>query len=143
MLNKQLSGLLVDQLLHLLRFRNQDFQEVTIELPGLPALRFATAYGFRNIQNIVPKVKRGKLPYDFVEVMACPSGSHTIWITHTHTPFYGPLDFVRDNPVSWYQTSKTNLDLLEQKIVSGSGISLAICKSAPHCRQVTMPAPDH
>jgi len=55
---------------------------VTVELPGLPALRFAFAYGFRNIQNIVPKVKRGKLPYDFVEVMACPSGRHTVCIKY-------------------------------------------------------------
>jgi len=30
---------------------------------------------------------------------------------------------------------KTNLDLLEQEIVSGSGICWAICKSAPHSRQ--------
>ena len=35
---------------------------------------------------------------------------------------------------------KTNLDLLEQEIVSGSGISWAICKSAPRPRQVTTPA---
>jgi len=27
--------------------------------------------------------------------------------------------------------------------VSGSGISWAICKSAPHPRQITMPAPHH
>ena len=65
---------IVTFILFLLCFRNQDLQEVTIELPGLPSLKFATAYGFRNIQNIVPKIKRGKLPYDFVEVMACPSG---------------------------------------------------------------------
>jgi len=30
---------------------------------------------------------------------------------------------------------KTNLDLREQEIVSGSGICWAICKSAPHTRQ--------
>jgi len=30
------------------------------------------------------------------------------------------------------QEGKTNLDLLEQEIVSGSGICWAICKSAPH-----------
>jgi len=30
---------------------------------------------------------------------------------------------------------KTNLDLLEQEIVSGSGICWATCKSAPHPRQ--------
>jgi len=31
--------------------------------------------------------------------------------------------------------------LLEQETVSGSGTSWAICKSAPRCRQITMPAP--
>ena len=33
--------------------------------------------------------------------------------------------------------------LLKQEIVSGSGISWAICKSAPRSRQITMPAPHH
>ena len=33
--------------------------------------------------------------------------------------------------------------LLEQEIVSGSGISLPICKSAPPSRQITMPASHH
>ena len=42
--------------------------------------------------------------------------------------------------VSRYQKGKTrkvktNLDLLEQEIVSGSGICWAMCKSAPHPRQ--------
>jgi len=32
--------------------------------------------------------------------------------------------------VSRYQKGKTNLDLLEQELVSGSGITWAICKSA-------------
>jgi len=35
------------------------------------------------------------------------------------------------------------MDLLEQETVSGSGISRAICKSAPHPRQITMPASHH
>ena len=35
------------------------------------------------------------------------------------------------NQVNWNQKGKTNLDLLEQEIVNGSGISWAICKSAP------------
>jgi len=41
--------------------------------------------------------------------------------------------------VSRYQKGKTkvktNLDLLEQEIVSGIGICWAICKSAPHPRK--------
>ncbi|KAK3782930.1 hypothetical protein RRG08_016309 [Elysia crispata] len=54
--------------------RNQDFQEVTVSAEGKPPLKFALAYGFRNIQNIVQRVKRGKCTYQFVEIMACPSG---------------------------------------------------------------------
>ena len=33
--------------------------------------------------------------------------------------------------------------LLKQETVSGSGISWAICKSAPGSRQITTPAPHH
>ncbi|XP_019646366.1 PREDICTED: cytosolic Fe-S cluster assembly factor narfl-like isoform X1 [Branchiostoma belcheri] len=54
--------------------RNKDFKEVTLEVEGKVVLKFALAYGFRNIQNMVQKIKRGKSPYQFVEVMACPSG---------------------------------------------------------------------
>ncbi|XP_066546405.1 cytosolic Fe-S cluster assembly factor narfl [Amia ocellicauda] len=54
--------------------KNKDFQEVTLEKDGAVLLRFALAYGFRNIQNLVQKLKRGKSHYHFVEVMACPSG---------------------------------------------------------------------
>nr|XP_034363339.1 nuclear prelamin A recognition factor isoform X2 [Arvicanthis niloticus] len=52
--------------------RNKDFHEVTLEKNGEVLLRFAAAYGFRNIQNMVLKLKKGKLPYHFVEVLACP-----------------------------------------------------------------------
>jgi len=48
------------------------------------------------------------------------------------------LAFVRD-----YQKGKTNVDLLEQKIVSGSGISWATCKFAHCSRQITMPVLHH
>ncbi|XP_029433424.1 cytosolic iron-sulfur assembly component 3 [Rhinatrema bivittatum] len=54
--------------------KNKDFQEVTLEQDGKILLQFALAYGFRNIQNLVQKLKRGKCPYHYVEVMACPSG---------------------------------------------------------------------
>jgi len=42
--------------------------------------------------------------------------------------------------VSRYQKGKTNLDLLQQEIVSGSGINWAICKPA---WQITKPASHH
>ncbi|NXO27036.1 NARF factor, partial [Cisticola juncidis] len=54
--------------------KNKDFQEVTLEKDGETVLRFAAAYGFRNIQNMVLKLKKGKFLYHFVEVLACPGG---------------------------------------------------------------------
>ncbi|XP_059965742.1 nuclear prelamin A recognition factor-like [Mesoplodon densirostris] len=53
---------------------NKDFQEVTLEKSGEVLLRFAAAYGFRNIQDVVLKLKKGKFPYHFVEVLACAGG---------------------------------------------------------------------
>nr|XP_020843205.1 nuclear prelamin A recognition factor isoform X2 [Phascolarctos cinereus] len=52
--------------------KNKDFQEITLEKNGEIVLRFAAAYGFRNIQNMILKLKKGKFPYHFVEVLACP-----------------------------------------------------------------------
>ena len=54
--------------------RNNDLQELTLTVDGQKKLKFALAYGFRNIQNIVPKIKQKRCPYDLVEIMACPSG---------------------------------------------------------------------
>ena len=58
------------------RARNPDLREVTLEVGGVTVLRFATAYGFRNIQNVVRRCKAGVGAggYHFVEIMACPSG---------------------------------------------------------------------
>jgi len=63
-----------------------------------------------------------------------------IWQQQQH-PFNGPL--FGATRVSRYQKGKTNRDLLKQEIVSGSGISGAICKYAPRCRQITMPSLHH
>jgi len=56
--------------------KNQDFKEVILTNPsdGKVLLKFAIANGFRNIQNLVQKMKRKRCDYDFVEIMACPSG---------------------------------------------------------------------
>ncbi|CAB1448074.1 unnamed protein product [Pleuronectes platessa] len=70
---KQLFGEEVKELTYK-TLKNKDFQEVTLEKDGVVLLSFASTYGFRNIQNLVQKLKRGKSPYHFVEVMACPSG---------------------------------------------------------------------
>lgn len=54
--------------------RNPDFQEAELKRNDQVLLKFAIINGFRNIQNIVQKVKRSKCLYDYVEIMACPCG---------------------------------------------------------------------
>ncbi|KTW26678.1 hypothetical protein T552_02686 [Pneumocystis carinii B80] len=60
--------------------RNNDMREYVLKGPNDTVLRMATCYGFRNIQNLIRKLKTKKnrisqeTGYDFVEVMACPSG---------------------------------------------------------------------
>jgi len=67
--------------------------------------------------------------------------SHTC--THTHIHFTALWTLSGISLVSRYQKGKTNLDFTEQETVSGSGISWAICKSAPHPKQITTPASHH
>ena len=68
-----------DQPLPYMQGRNADISEVLLLPPDAaagtePLLRFGKIYGFRNIQSLMLKMKRGKAVYDFVEIMACPSG---------------------------------------------------------------------
>ena len=65
---------------------------------------------------------------------------HSLNNTHTQ-PLNGP--FSGTTQVSRYQKGKSIWILLKQEIVSDSGISWAICKSAPSSRQTTAPAPHH
>jgi len=46
-------------------------------------------------------------------------------------------------PLASLKSRLVYLILLKQETVSGSGISWAICKSAPSSRQITTPAPHH
>ena len=70
--------------------------------------------------------------------------SFSLRYTHTHTHTHLMALFLglsgcagtrKVKPVIWI--------LLKQERVSGSGISLAVCKSAPCSRQITTPAPHH
>ncbi|KAL9553105.1 hypothetical protein MBANPS3_003448 [Mucor bainieri] len=55
--------------------KNADVKEYSLVAEdGRILLRFATAYGFRNIQNVVRKIKSGSSNYHYIEVMACPGG---------------------------------------------------------------------
>jgi len=53
--------------------------------------------------------------------------------------FMSPWTVSGTTQVSRYQKGKTNLDLLEQEIVSDSGISWAICKSAQTNNHASIP----
>lgn len=55
--------------------RNADFRELLLQDDqGNVLLRFASAYGFRNIQTLMRKIKQRKCEYDYIEIMACPGG---------------------------------------------------------------------
>ncbi|KAJ3697172.1 hypothetical protein LUZ61_000877 [Rhynchospora tenuis] len=71
---KELFNVEVNDPVEFRTLRNSDFREAVLEVDGKQVLKFALCYGFRNLQNIVSKVKRGKCEYHFIEVMACPSG---------------------------------------------------------------------
>jgi len=79
--------------------------------------------------NSPPNLKQKKFAVEL-------TGKVTRYHTHTHNRFMALLDPVQDHPGEptperQNQEVKTNRDLLEQEIVGGSGISWAICNSAP------------
>jgi len=93
--------------------------EVPLHFPILQARsHFHAAYYFAHNFCTIKVHKSHKIPQTLLNV----------WTKIRH-PFNGPLSGTTQ--VSSYQKGKTNLDLLEQEKVNGSGISLAICKSAP------------
>uniref|UniRef100_A0A673AQS2 Iron hydrogenase small subunit domain-containing protein n=1 Tax=Sphaeramia orbicularis TaxID=375764 RepID=A0A673AQS2_9TELE len=70
---KELFGLDVHEITYK-TLRNRDFQEVTLERDGETLLQFAAVYGFRNIQTLVHRMRKGHVPYQLVEVLSCPGG---------------------------------------------------------------------
>jgi len=59
-----------------INLKNPDFREAVLKKNDQVLLKFAIINGFRNIQNIVQKMKRNKCVYDYVEIMACPCGNY-------------------------------------------------------------------
>lgn len=49
-------------------------KEIHLTLPDGKKVILAYIYGFKNIQNLVRKIKTNKIQYHYCEVMACPSG---------------------------------------------------------------------
>ena len=69
--------------------------------------------------------------------------SLTYLLTYTHTHTRLTALFSGTTQVSLTRKVKPLWILLKQETVSGSGISWAICKSAPRSRQISTPAPHH
>ena len=65
----------------------------------------------------------------------------TLQLTSNTHPFNGPFPGIRRSAGT--RKVKPIWILLEQETVSGSGISWAVCKSAPRSRQITTLAPHH
>ena len=66
--------------------KNNDYVEMSLLIDGECKLKFAKAYGFRNIQSVVQKIKKRTCAYQFVEIMACPLGNTIITTTNTTNP---------------------------------------------------------
>jgi len=77
---------------------------------------------------------------------ACVCGCVVLFVRtgYTHTQPFNGLFPGRDYPgLAGTRKVKPIWILLKQETVSGSGISWAVCKSAPRSTQTTTPAPDH
>ena len=70
--------------------------------------------------------------------------SKSLYLQHYYN-YYNHLTALCPGLPGWAGTRKVKpiWILLEQETVSGSGISWAICKSAPRSRQITTPVPHH
>lgn len=141
--------------------RNSDLKEMTLyrneeqgsykyslrkESNSFPVLRFAQAYGFRNIQAILQRMKKsGKMGcnYDFIEVMACPSGCMNGGgqIRHDASPadtvltsnFLGQEDHLitnqekgRESPGDVRKRMQRNISILQQRNVFDASSSMII-----------------
>ena len=73
---QNLFGIKVENVQYTFVRNSKDFREVVLKDSSdeKVLLRFAAAYGFKSIQNLVQKIKHNKCNYHFIEVMACPSG---------------------------------------------------------------------
>ena len=73
------------------------------------------------------------------EIYSSTSEKHT----HTHNRLTALCPGLPGQRWAGTRTVKPIWISLKQETASGSGINWAICKSAPHSRQITTPAPHH
>ena len=98
----------------------------------------------RQREALLPQTERTARRNVSVKILPTAAQQYRIKLyknTHTHTR----LTALFPGLPGWAGTKKVKpiWILLKQETVSGSGISWAICKSAPRSRQITTPAPHH
>jgi iron only hydrogenase large subunit-like protein len=54
--------------------KNENFSDASVTLAEGREIKIAKVYGFKNIQNVVRQLKLNRCTYDFIEILACPSG---------------------------------------------------------------------
>jgi len=84
----------------------------------------------------VSQYQKGKTNLDFTEARDSETSILTQLLLADGLCRVARGPFSGSTRVSWYQKRNTNLDFCEARTVSGSGISWAVCKSAPRSRQI-------
>jgi NADH-quinone oxidoreductase subunit G len=77
-------------------------KEVSLELDGA-AVNIAVVSGLANASTLIEKLKAGEAHYDFVEVMACPSGC----INGGGQPYVASIEGLKAKATGLYNTDKT------------------------------------
>lgn len=96
--------------------KSGDLQSITVsDESGSKNLRFALAYGFRSLQSVLRKIRRGECTYNYIELMACPGGCTN----------GGGLLEVPNNP------DETNLSLKQQASGHAEAVNRVFAQ-APH-----------
>ena len=119
------------------RVSHSSWLNLCLFIHGLSALwrRFEVVKRLTKMYSTTLKLSSMPSGLQYHELVFC-----VLIYMHTNTHFNGPYSGLP----RWAGTRKEPIwILLKQETVSGIGISWAICKSAPRCRQMTMPEPHH
>lgn len=97
--------------------RSGDMKSVTVKsADGTKQLRFATAYGFRSLQSILRKMRRGESEFDYIELMACPGGCNNGGGQLALAPI-APTDSPKQAPATAKQAASELLERVDAKFL--------------------------
>ena len=122
-----------------LRFRKQSIDDID----QFFLVNFSDACGWQS-RNWPTNVSQLSHIQSAIQIMLIMRPlTHTVTLKHIHT--HTRLTAICPGLSRWAGTRKVKQIwiLLKQETVSGSGISCAMCKSAPRSRQITTPASNH